>query len=340
MAQITRYPFVRHLRSTSTHWTGLLRNGTLVREGTGAAFWFRPLSAALSEVPVDDRDLPLFFHVLTRDFQDITVQATVTYRVTDPALAAGRVDFSIDPVTGQWLTTPLDRINALLTESAQQYATSVLAGVDLTTALTQGLAPIRDALTAGLSADPRLGDTGLAVIGVRVVALRPEADVERALQTPTREAVQQAADGATYERRAMAVERERAIGENEMTTKVELARREAELVDQEGRNARRVAEEQAAAQSITVAAETDAYRERAEAEAERTRLMGVAAGEAEAAKLAAYAGMDQGVLVALALQELAQNLPSIEHLVLTPDLLAPLLTRLGVGAAGSGVDAA
>ena len=37
------------------------------------------------------------------------------------------------------------------------------------------------------------------------------------------------------------------------------------------------------------------------------------------------------VLLALAVQELAANLPRIENLVLTPDLLAPVLTRLGLG---------
>ncbi len=52
---------------------------------TGLSFWFRPLTAVLSEVPVDDRELPLLFHARTADFQEVTVQATVTYRVVDPA---------------------------------------------------------------------------------------------------------------------------------------------------------------------------------------------------------------------------------------------------------------
>jgi hypothetical protein len=36
------------------------------------------------------------------------------------------------------------------------------------------------------------------------------------------------------------------------------------------------------------------------------------------------------VLTGLALKELAGNLPKIDSLVLTPDLLTPLLTKLGV----------
>ena len=81
-----------------------------------------------------------------------------------------------------------------------------------------------------------------------MVAVRPEPEVEKALRTPTRERVQQEADKATFERRAVAVERERAIGENELQTQIELARREEQLVIQRGVNTRREAEEAAAAE--------------------------------------------------------------------------------------------
>ncbi|CAM5386863.1 hypothetical protein STENM223S_01848 [Streptomyces tendae] len=57
-------------------------------------------------------------------------------------------------------------------------------------------------------------------------------------------------DRATYERRAVAVERERAIAENELASQIELARREEQLVDQRGTNTRREAEEKAAADGV------------------------------------------------------------------------------------------
>jgi len=58
------------------------------------------LSAVLSGVPVDDRELPLLIHARTSDFQNVTVQATVAFRITDPTIAASRLDFSIDPDGG------------------------------------------------------------------------------------------------------------------------------------------------------------------------------------------------------------------------------------------------
>lgn len=332
MADITRYPFLRHLRGTPTAYVSQLRGGAVVREGVGLSFWFRPLSAALSEVPVDDRELPLLVHARTADFQDLTVQATLTYRLADPALAARRIDFSLDPDAGGWHGSPLDQVAGLLIDTAQQHALATLAGLDVTTALTRGVAPVRDALAAGLASDPRLAETGISVVGVRVVALRPEPDVEKALQTPTRERVQQDADRATYERRALAVERERAIGENELQTQIELAKRQEQLVAQKGLNQRRQAEEAAAAQAIASDAEASRTRTLAAAGADATRLTGAAEAEAQAASLAAHAATPEGVLLALALKELAANLPQIENLVLTPDLLAPVLARLGMGA--------
>jgi regulator of protease activity HflC (stomatin/prohibitin superfamily) len=331
MADIARYPLFRHLRGSGTTHVEQIRNGTTIRAGVGASFWFRPLSAVLNEVPVDDRELPLMFHARTSDFQDVTVQATITFRFTDPATAAGRIDFSIDPETGLWRSTPLDQIAGLLTESAQQYAIDLLATVDLSTAMAGGVGPVRTVIAEGLASDARLVETGIAVVGVRVVAVRPEPEVEKALRTPTREQVQQDADKATFERRAMAVERERAIGENELQTQIELARREEQLVAQRGANARREAEESAAAGAVAAQAEAQRTVTLAEAGAEATRLAGAALGDAESARIEAYRGASESVLLALAVKELAANLPNIETLVLSPDLVSKALAQLGTG---------
>jgi regulator of protease activity HflC (stomatin/prohibitin superfamily) len=351
MADITRRLFLRHLRGAPTSWVRHHVRGRVRHEGIGQSFWYRPLTAVLSEVPVDDRELPLLFHARTRDFSDITVQATVTYRVADPAQASSRLDFSIDPGRGVWRAQPLDQIATLLAELAQQPALDLLARMALTEALTAGIAPVRDAVSAALADDPRLLETGVQVVSARVVAIRPEPELERALQTPTREEVQQAADRATYERRAKAVERERAIAENEMQNKIELARREEQLVEQHGVNARRQAEVDAVAQLAAVrgqaerdqvtaeaaaeharlraGADADAERVRAEAKADGVRAIRLAEADGEAARLAAYRDLPPEVLRGLALKDLAGQLPEIGTLTVTPDLVTGLLARLG-----------
>ena len=273
MADIKRFPVVRHLRGTPTLHVRHMKKGKIVHEGVAQSFYFRPLTTAISEIPVDDRELPLLFHVPTADFQDLAVQATVTYRIVDPAVAAARIDFGIDPEAGTWRARPLDQLAGMLAETAQQHALALLARMTMREALAGGVAVVCDRITDGLANDTRLADTGIAVVGVRVVALSPEPDVARALQTTTREDLQQEADKATFERRAMAVERERAIAENELQTKIELARRDEQLVTQQGLNERRRAEEQAAAAQIAVLGEAETDRVMAEAEATRQQLL-------------------------------------------------------------------
>lgn len=329
MADISRLFFLRHLRGSQTTYVRHLRDGRSIHEGTASSFWFRPLGAVLAEVPVDDRELPLLFHAQTADFQDVAVQATVTYRLADPVLAAQRVDFSIDPETGRHRATPMAQVATTLTETAQQHASAILAGMTLTQAITTGLAAVRDGVAAGLADDARLAETGIRVVGARVVAVKPEPSVEKALQTPTRERLQQDADAATFERRALAVERERAIAENELQNQIELARREEQLVAQRGSNGRRSAEEEAAADEIRTAAEAARTRQLDSARARGVQQLGTAEAEAEAARLAAYRDAPEAVLLALAVKDLAANLPHIDNLVLTPDLVTSLLARLG-----------
>jgi len=362
MADVTRRMFLRHLRGAPTTWVRHVVRGKVAHEGTGLSFWYRPLTAVISEVPADDRELPLLFHARTADFADVTVQATVTYRVSDPALAAARLDFSIDPNRGAWRGQPLDQVATLLAELAQQPALDLLARLPLTEALTAGVGAVRVAVSDALAGDARLTETGVRVVSARVVAVRPEPDLERALQTPTREGVQEDADRATYGRRARAVEQERAIAENELQNKIELSRREQQLVEQHGTNARRQAELDAAAAlaaaegksaaalvaargaaerenvtavaaaertRLTAVAEADATRVRDEARAAVVRAVGTAEGEAETARMAAYRDLAPVVLQALALRELAGQLPEIGQLTITPDVVTDLFTRLG-----------
>ncbi|MEU2161073.1 SPFH domain-containing protein [Streptomyces sp. NPDC007883] len=336
MADITRRFGRRHLRSAPTAHVRHHRRGRLVHDGPGLSFWFRALTAALSEVPVDDRELAMTFHARTSDFQDVSVQATVTYRISDPATAAARLDFSIDPDTGAWRGAPLEQISTLLTETAQQHALDVLARTPLSAALVDGVAAVRERISGGLGAEPRLTATGIEVVAVRVMALRPEPEVERALRTPAREQIQQEADRATYERRAVAVERERAIAENELASRIELARREERLVDQKGTNARREAEESAAADAVRAEAEAARKVRLAKAEATAAREVGEARAGAQAAWLRVHSEADPATLHALAVTRLAENLPRVDSVTLSPDVLTGLLARLAGPATGTG----
>jgi hypothetical protein len=135
------------------------------------------------------------------------------------------------------------------------------------------------------------------------------------------------------------VERERAIAENELQSKIELARREEQLLEQQGANARRQAEDAAAAGGIAFAAQAAKERALAEARADGTRALGEAKAAGEAASVAAYRDLPSSTLLALAAKDLAGSLPQIGTLVISPDMLASLLAKLASGGTAGAVEA-
>lgn len=350
MAQIHRFPALRHIRVEPNAYILEFRHGRLRRHGRGRSFWFAPMNTGLSEVPVDDRELQLIFHGRSSDFQDATVQGVLTYRIVDPVKASERFDFSIELAQGIHRQQPLEKISLTLTALAQQFSQSYLATTPLRTILARGYEEIRERVEVGLAADPSLEEMGLEIVSVRISSVRPETDLEKALEAPVREQIQQKADEAAFARRALAVEKERAIQENELTNRIELSRRQEELIEQEGRNARRNAEEEAVARKISAEAEAertgieshskaDQVRLQSEAAATKTRLLGAAEAErvdavegakARATKLRmdAYRDMPSAALFALAARELAGKLERIEHLNVTPEMFGPLLANL------------
>ncbi|MBD5784974.1 SPFH domain-containing protein [Cellulosimicrobium terreum] len=331
MASIRTYPGARRFLGTPTGHVVHLRRGRVAHEGVGQSFWFRATTSVLSEVPVDDQELPVFFHAITADHQDVTVQAGVTYRFTEPVTVSQRLDFALD-ARGRTSPAGREQVTTIVGQLAQSHATDAVAAMTLAEAMTSGVTRVRALLTRALPADPRLAATGIAVIGVQVLAVRPEKDVERALQTPAREHLQAEADRATSERRALAVERERAISENELASKIALATRRESLVAQEGANARRESEEKAAAALVDARATAERAGLATASKAEQVRAVGAAEAAAEQARMEVYAQAGQGTLVALALRDAARSLPDVQNLTVTPDLLTGVLGALVTGA--------
>lgn len=313
MAEIQRYPFVRHVRSNPSAYILHYRRGKVIRSAAGIAFWAWPLSDSIVEIPTDDRDLTLVIHGRSSDYQDVTVQGILTYRTADPARLAGRVNFSIDLVSGEYESEPIDRVEVLLSQLAQEEVLRYLARTPIRELLSDGIARLREAVDTALAAAPQVPEFGLAVSGVRITGVRPNPDLEKAIEAPVREKIKQESDEAAFARRALAVEKERAIAQNELQSKIELARREQQLIEQEGANAKRKATDLAESSQIAASAEAGRIDE---VEGARQRV--------EAKRIEALQTAPGSVLATLAATGFAEHITSIDNLQITPDLLSTI----------------
>lgn len=328
MTHISRFAWFGHLRAEPNQYILHYRKGALVAHGAGLAYWFNPLTAAVAMVPVEDCEATLVHRERTRDLQEVIVQVTVTYRFQRPDIAATRLNFTLDLGSGAWVDAPLEKATAFWSARVQGPIRAYLGGVPLADAIHTGAGRVAEMIRAALATDIEIEAMGMAVVGVQVVNVAPTAELEKALQTPTREALQQKADEAVFARRALAVEKERAIRENELATQVELARRQQALIEQNGANRMREVQSKAEADKAEAEAQATQVRTRAEGDAAARRLYDQAVAEGEKARVEVWQQASGRTLLGLAMQEMARHIQQIGHLNVTPNLLGDAFQKL------------
>lgn len=338
MATITTLGPLRHLRAETNEHILHFQKGSLRRSGAGIAYWFLPDSSAIAQLPAEDCYTDLHLKERSRDFQEVHIQATITYRIANPEEAAARINFGIDLRRGGWRDEPLERLAAIWLQRAQVPARQEVESLMLVDVLQGGADRIHRAIDSALRSDPELDAMGLALVGVQIGAVTPKVELEKALGTPARESLQQKADEALFERRALAVENERAIQENELQSEIELATRREELIQRNGDNRLLEVRQESLAykDQQTAAMERDeiaarSYAEqtkvRSAAEAEAERALSEAKAEGEAHHVAVWKDAPSKILLGLALREFAGSIDKIQHLNVSPSLLGDALTE-------------
>ena len=325
MGTLHHHPFLIRYQGGAGDHVVQIRAGRTIRSGVGQSFWLRAGRCALAEVPTANRAHSFLVQVPSADQQNVSAQVAITYRIEDAEAAASHYDFDLYPRDASNDAQGLWQIDETVTRVAHSALASSIGAMPLSDAISGSLERVGSVLAQAFAADEQLRATGVAVVDVRLMSLRPDEGVESSLRAPLLEQLQAEADRALYERRALAVERESQISANEMQSKLDLARKRADLVDQEGHNARREAEEKAAADAITVEAEARRIVEKAKAFEVDWNTAGRARIETDAAYIEALAKAGPEVARALAFKEMAKNMPSFGNITITADVLSDLV---------------
>lgn len=292
---------LKFYKSDPTEYVLVYRNGKVVREGAGITFFYwRPTSNIVS-IPVSTVDANFVFNESTGNFQSVTVQGQLTYRIVDPKTTAKLLNFTIRlGDRGQqivYVSEDPDKLPQRIINAVQVHTRNELLRLSLEEALKQaeGLA---QKVLAKIQESKTLTEMGVECMSVIFISIKPIPEMAKALEAEYREALQKRADEAIYSRRAAAVEKERKIKENELNTEVALEQQKKELVELQGTNIRKQAEDEAHATQV---------------------------------KFTAYQNVDPKILLALGFMSMGDRAEKIGNLTITPDLLA---TILGSGSKG------
>ncbi len=310
-----------YLKASPTTYVLHYSGGRLRREGPGLAFVYLPATSTVVAVPLASSDLPFAFQEVTADFQQVTVQGRMTYRVARPKELAGVLDYSVFP-TGAYRSDDPEKLGERLVTAAQGLARAALEQAHLREALGSA-GVLGRAIHDGLRGSATVRQLGIEVLELSITAVRPTPEMARALEAEAREALQRESDEAIYSRRNAAVEQERRIRENELNTEIAVQEKQRRI--RETQMAADVALEEQRATLI----ERKAANEKVDADARAYALTATLEPLARTdwrTLMAVNAGAgDPRAMVALAFRELAENAGKIGQLTITPELLTSLL---------------
>jgi len=285
--------FIGYFKSDATDFMLVYSGGRARRAGAGlAGYYFKPTDS-LVRVPIATQDLPFILNETTGNFQTVTVQGQLTYRISEPRRLAEILNFTINPASGEYASTDPEKLAARIVNAVQAHLHAQLSRLALDEALRRS-AEMATAVLAAVQADASLALMGVACLNLFISAVKPTPEMAKALEAEYREELQQRADQAIYARRAAAVEQERRIKENELSTQLLLEQRRQELVDLEGQNNNKQAEYNARSNELW---------------------------------LQPWRATEPRVLLGLAFKLMGENAQRIGNLNITPELLAGLLNH-------------
>src|SRR6516165_7260723 len=108
---------IRYFKAAPTTYVLQFVNGRVKREGTGLAFFYFAPHTTLVAVPLESTDVPFIFYEVTADFQALTVQGHLTFKVRDPKRLAEVLDYSVKP-GGGYVSDGPERLPLRITHAA------------------------------------------------------------------------------------------------------------------------------------------------------------------------------------------------------------------------------
>lgn len=331
---------INYIKVNPTSYVIHYRGGKKSRAGAGLSFFYYKPTSSIVIVPVGSYDVPFIFNELSQDFQPLTVQGELTYRIHNPELVASLLNYTVDGVANRYISDDpqklaqrlINLLQVLVRAEVQQLPLKNVIHASQTIATT-----VREAIMQSDS----LKALGVEVMALVIQAIKPVPEVARALESEAREDLMRRADQAIYDRRNASVEQERRIKENELNTEIAVEEKkrqiretkvEADLAvegkEQEVRKLQlngQIALEKDRKEFVATQAENARAEADVQAYALEASLRAFHDLSPEVLQMLAVQNTDPRLMVSLALKEIAQNANKIGNLNISPELMTMLM---------------
>lgn len=329
---------IQHIKFDSMTYVLHYKNGNIKREGRGLSFFYFAPNSSIVAIPMGSNDLPFIFNESTNDYQTVNIQGQISYKITNPKTLADVLDFTVDD-NGQYKKNDIEKLNQRIINEAQTATSSYIHEIKLKDAI-RSAKTIEERILEGLKSSQAVGMLGIEILGANILAIQATPEMARALETETREKLQQEADQAIYERRNFAVEQERKIKESELNTEIAVEEKQKQISEKKMESEVQKADNERKLREMKLAADIAVENQRKELIEQRTandKKEAETQGYVIETTLKPYKEMDWKILTALnnnpdpkfnislAFRQLAENADKIGNLNISPELLDSIL---------------
>jgi regulator of protease activity HflC (stomatin/prohibitin superfamily) len=316
------------------------KNGKIVKEGPGISFYYYAPTTSIVVVPIGSIDAPFIFEEVTSDFQTVTVQGQITFRIVDQKKTAQLLNYTYSIRRRSYGSDDPQKLPQRVINIVKVLTKKHLESLQLGEAVKSS-EKLAQAIVNEIRQNEEIGLLGIEILGISILAILPNKETARALEAQTREQILKKADEAIYERRNASIDQERRVKENEFNTEIAIENKkrqvretqlEAERMIQQKQN--ELKEEQMNFDTSLEAKKKDlveisVLNAKAEADAKAYELLAIMKSlegtDPNIIRSLSNINMQPNKLIAMAFQGLAENAKKIGQLNVSPDLLQELI---------------
>lgn len=331
---------IQHIKFDSMTYVLHFNNGRIKREGRGLSFFYFAPNSSIAAIPMGSNDLPFIFNESTNDYQTVSIQGQISYKISNPKTLADVLDFTVND-NGLYKKNDIEKLHQRIINEAQTATSTYIHGIKLKDAIRSAKA-IEEKIREGLQSSLAIGMLGIEILGANILAVQATPEMARALETETREKLQQEADQAIYERRNFAVEQERIIRETELNTEIAVEEKQKQIAEKKMESDVQKSENDRKLREMKIDADISVENQRKQLIEQKTsndRKEAETRGFVIETTLKPYKDIDWKTLtalnnnpdprfnIALAFRQLAENADKIGNLNISPELLDSILAE-------------
>ncbi len=315
------------------------RKGKIVKEGLGLSFFYIEKNTSACVIPVSNNSADFIFEEQTKDYQTVSVQGQLTYRITDYKKIAGVMDFTVKLKSHEYYNNPMNSLSKRMINIAEVIVRGKIGAMNLTEAVSSN-ETFANSVLEELQSLEEIKNLGITINGFSILSVAANRETLRALEAKTREEILKNSDDALYERRNASIEQERKVKENELNTEISVEEKKKKIRETEINTKRMVLEKENELERIKIESEIELEKKRKElselklenakkdADAQAYRIGAVMEAYNKLSKEALVAlatlNMEPEKMMAQAFEKLAANSQKIGSLNITPDFLESL----------------